>query len=219
MSSTTKKSIQNKLEIFFNDYPNIKFKPNELILRPSQPINSIYYIKNGYTRWYCISKDGEELTMHIAKPGSFFPIMIVLANTQNKYYWEATVPTEVYKAPAEDVIAMLKSEPEILFDLNRRFAKGLCGMLARIEEVTFSSSYTKIMSVLSYFGNKYGKNKLKQTLIQFRLTHSDIAAWTGLSRETVSRRLEKMEKIGIISHDKRYIVIHKDRVKLLSSLI
>jgi CRP-like cAMP-binding protein len=49
------------------------------------------------------------------------------------------------------------------------------------------------------------------------LTHNDIATWTGAKRETVSRQMEKLASVGIISLEKHLIVI-EDKQKLEEEL-
>ena len=45
------------------------------------------------------------------------------------------------------------------------------------------------------------------TLIEFALTQDELASWTGATRETVSRALRLMRRLGWISTDHRSITV------------
>jgi CRP-like cAMP-binding protein len=45
------------------------------------------------------------------------------------------------------------------------------------------------------------------TLIEFALTQDELASWTGATRETVSRALRLMRRLGWIATDHRSITV------------
>ena len=86
-------------------------------------------------------------------------------------------------------------------------------MATRVEGLTFDTAYRKVESLLLYFAKKFGEKKGKDTIIDYPLTHREIASWIGSARETVSLEIEKLKKNGIITVTKRTILI-KDMKKL-----
>lgn len=199
--------VQKKVETFFSQFPALSFSSKKIVLHPDDPITSIYYIKDGSVRMYAISEDGEEITLHVFQPTSFFPIMLDLNSTPNMYYFEANEQTNVFRAPTQNVITFLESEPDVLFDLTKRFAAGINGLLLRIEKYSTSDSKTKLVQLLLYLASKFGKKNENGIDIELTLRHEDIAHWTGTSRETVSRNLEKLAQQGVIHLQKNRITI------------
>lgn len=207
------KKIAEKLEKFFGKFKYLQFKKGELVLSANDRKFDIFYIKKGCVKIYSVSSDGQEAIYHITHPGSYFPMMLALANKPNRYYYEATMDTEVWCAPTEKVIKFIKSDREILFDLASRFGAGLCGMMARVESLVADSAYIKIASLLSYLASKYGRKNEQGVLVQRKFSHSDIAGWLGISRETASRQMKKFQKQEIITYKDGLILI-KDLEKL-----
>lgn len=185
-SVITTKAVSKKLDRFFKHYPTATYKAGDVIIQPAETIDTISYVTKGCVRAYTLSKDGQELTLHIARARSYFPIMFALASLPNRYYWQAVSPVSVQKAPLKDVLAFVEQDPAILLDLTKRFAGGICGLLLRIEDLTFKSSHEKVVSILSYLEKTYNGHD--------KLTHSDLAAWTGLTRETVTRQMQIFKK-------------------------
>ena len=209
MAAKTDSVISQKLERFFNNYNTLTFNAGETILRPDEKISRIYFVKSGNIKQFVNSPDGERLTVQIFKQYSFIPLVLFLSGKNNKYYFQAINATEVRSAPVEDVIAFIKENPDVLFDLTTRLSQAVAGLLQKIELNTFDNSYSRVLSMLIHLGVKYGEKRGEEYKISLLLSHSDIASMLGLRRETVSRKLALLRKNGIIRYDKENIVIIK----------
>lgn len=203
------KTVSQKINGFFEQFSKARYKKGQLIISANDKVKNIYFIKKGLIRIFSISKEGEEATLHIARPGSYFPIMLVLGKSDYKYNYDALTNSEVIVAPGDKVIEFIKSDPDVLLNLTEKFAAGICGLLDRIENLIFEDSYRKICLLLDYFADKYGRVKGEESLITLPLTHSSIATWTGLKRETVSRQISKLIKKGVISYKDGMVNIRK----------
>ena len=157
---------------------------------------------------YIISEEGEEATIHVFRQGSFFPIMLSLGSRPNKYYFEALEETVAIKAPAKEVTEFIKNDSDVLFDLTIRFADGITGLMLRIEQLVSQGAYPKIVSLLLYLADTFGKRQKDSVIIDLRFSHDQIGAWVGVARETVSRQMEKLENKGIISQIDHKIIIN-----------
>ena len=209
--------IEKKLDDFFSSAKPVFYKKKELILRAGEPIFGIFYLKKGFVRQYLITEEGEEVTIHIYRPPAFFPTMLALTNTPNRYYFEAATNIETYRQTPEKVLDFVTSEPEVLLDLTNRFAQAVIGLSKRIETLAIGSVYAKVIALISYLTHKFGEENDGGITIKLPVTHNDIAAWIGAKRETVSRQMEKLIEDGVISQEKHLIVI-RDKKKLNEEL-
>ncbi len=200
--------IEKKLDAFFQQYSLLHFKKNETILSAGSDIVDIFYLKKGFVRQSLITVDGEDITLHVFKPVSFFPIMLALGKKSlSKYTFSALEALDLRRAPYEKMEAFLKTEPDVLFDLATRLSQGLNGLLTKIETGTFTNAYEKVVSLLLYLSKQFGKETGSSITITLPLTHPDIASWTGLQRETVSRQIEVLQDKGILHREKNHLVI------------
>lgn len=199
--------ITKKLEDFFGKHKAAIFKKGDLILRPSDGEFGIFYIKKGSVRLYNITKSGREVTYHIANPGTYFPIMLVFAGKKNTYYFEAMERTEVYIAPTDQVLQFIKSDSQIQMDIIIRFSNALSGFMLKIEDLLTDSAYGQVASLLRYFARKFGIKTETGMLIKLRLTHTEIASWLGISRETVTRQLKQMQEKGELNYQDGFFLI------------
>lgn len=202
----TQDSINTKLETFFVQFEPRTYKKGQVIIRP-EDTSGVFFLKQGNVREYGISPHGVEVGIHIFNPNSFFPMMWVIADIPNRYYYEALTDVQIYNAPKEKVLNFVKDNPEILFDLTKRILIGLDKVTSRIEIISYGKASIKVLSVLLYLSRHFGEEMDKKIYIKHKFTHQDIATLAGITRETTSREWEKLENEGIISTVNQTIII------------
>lgn len=199
--------MKNLLQGFFTKSKPLFYKKGDMVINPEEKSHLIFYIKNGYVQAQSMSEDGKELILYVAGPGSCVPIIPLLANKKNEYYWKAISPVEAYKWPFEKTVKFLKRNPSLLLDLFSNSANVTYEITKRMESLVFNSAQDRIKAIFPYLVKHYGKRRGNQTVIKHRLTHHELAAWTGLNRETVSRKMKLLEKSGFISYKNRETII------------
>lgn len=185
----------------------LRYKKGETILHAEDPPPGIFFIQSGYVRLFSISEDGEELTLIIFRPGDAFPLSWVIDNIPNIYNLEAMTQAQIYRAPKEKFVLFLKRHPEILFEFTKRILVRLTGLLTRMEQLVFGNAYAKVASILYLCGERFGKKTGRGTVIELPLTHKDIGLMVGITRETTSIEMKKLERKGLVFYQNGLIVI------------
>lgn len=202
--------IKLKLEAFFSGFKQLTYKKGEILIRADDDPAGIFYLKQGTVRQYAVSKDGEEQTLTLYKPISYFPMMWAINNTHNSYYFEALTEVEVFRAPKVAVLEFLKKEPDVLYDLTSRIYSGMHGLLTRMEYLLFNSAYNKILFTLINNASRFGTNENGE--VHLHMTHKDIAAFSGLTKETISREIKKLEEKGLVKNQNQLLIIQDIKV-------
>lgn len=202
--------ISEKIESFFSQYRTIDCKAKETIIHMSDEPSGVYFVSNGFVKMNTILANGNELTLNIFKPGSFFPMTWAIANIGNNYLYQTITSANIYKAPKEDVIKFLKNNQDVLFDLTKRVFSGMDGLMTNITHLVFGNAQNRVSSALLLCARRFGEKKEKGKIaINIHLTHQDIANIAGLTRETTSIEMGKLKRNKIISKIKGGIIISK----------
>ncbi|MBI4062610.1 Crp/Fnr family transcriptional regulator [Candidatus Gottesmanbacteria bacterium] len=186
------------VEAFFHRYPRISFKKGTLLIGADENPTGISFIGKGFVKQYVISPKGQALMLAIFKPGAFIPLTWGINETPNASNFESLTDVTLYRAPPEAVITFLREHPDVLYNCTQRLLAGLSGMLERLQMLALDDAYEKVVRVLVYFGKLH---------IPFPLPHKEIAAWTGLARETVSLQMEKLIHRGLIRYNGRTLEV------------
>lgn len=212
------KDKTKEFELFFKKFVVRKYKKGEVLIRADDDPQGIFCLKKGYVRQFTISRLGFELTLHILKPISYFPIVWAVNGTPNVYYFEALTPVEVGRAPREEVVNFIKDKPTIIFELLSKLIEDYAESLTRIEHLVFSDAYRRVISVLLYIAKHFGSTSNNGIIVDHYFTQQDIATLTGVARETASIEMLKLEKKELIKYVGRSILI-KSKIKLELELV
>lgn len=191
------KQIINKLNQFFGKYPGIKFKKNEILIKAGDEPKGIFYLINGNVRQYSIDNEGNEATLNIYKPHTFFPMSYAVGEYKNNNFFEAIEEVEVKKAPKNELLKFIKKEPEVMLDLLRRLYRGLEGVLSQLRILMSGTARQKLITVLLISAKRFGTS--------LKFTHQDLANMAGISRETVSREMNTLKKQNLVDYSGSFI--------------
>lgn len=189
-----------EFEAFYKQFAVRSYKKGEMLIRADDDPQGIFCLTKGYIRQYTISKTGFELTLHILRPVSYFPMVWAINGTPNVYYFEALTPVEVGRAPRDEVVNFIKDRPTIIFELLSELIERYAETLTRMEHLVFSDAYRRVISVLLYIAKHFGEKTSKGVIVNHRFTQQDIATLVGIARETASIELVKLEKKGLIKY-------------------
>lgn len=210
----------NKTKVFEDFYKQFRirnYKKGEMLIRADDDPQGIFCLKRGYVRQYTISKTGFELTLHILKPISYFPMVWAINGTPNVYYFEALTPVEVGRAPRDQVVSFIKDKPILLFELMSELLEDYAETLKRVEHLVFSDAYRRVISILLYIAKHFGEEKNNVVTVHHRFTQQDIATLVGVARETAGVEMVRLEKKGLIKYVE-HKMIFKNMEKLNAEL-
>jgi CRP/FNR family transcriptional regulator, dissimilatory nitrate respiration regulator len=192
----------------FQPYKELTFKKYETIVRAEEEQFYLYYLESGFVRQYLLSPEGQELTLNIFKPGSYFYAAWALGMDERKYFFEAIGQVKVRKAPRVEVNRLFMERPEMMMELTKRLISGLQATTERAESLAFGNARQRVAMVIYGLARRFGEIKDSQPItIKLPMTHKLVASMAGLARETTSLEIELMREQKIISNQGRTMVV------------
>ena len=210
---------QQKLEQFLSQFKRFHYKRNVVIIRPDDIPSGVFYLSRGYVKLYTLSESGQELILIIFKPGDFFPMIWTFKDVVPTQYCETMTAVELYRTSKEKFKEFVQENPEVLWDVTGKILIRLLGLLERMEYMVFGNAYQKVAAIIEICAERFGIKKGKELIIKVPLTHRDIASLIGLTRETVSIEMKKLEGKGILKRSGKFYVIKKQKTLLQESLL
>lgn len=217
MSSPTTKS---KLRQFFEQGARVRFKKGEIIARPGEPSQHIYFITSGYVKVYYLHKSGQESIQLILQKGEFFPGRWLIHYKEDDLYYEALTDLRVLRRKKSELRTAMEEDAGLLSDVTEYTFDIFRYFMDRLRSIQQRSAYGRLVSYLltkaGRFGTAHmGKKQNGTTKIMCPLTHQTIASSIGASRETVSREFEKLKAKNIVAYDEQsHLIIILDMERL-----
>lgn len=189
----------------FAKYPERIYQKGQILLYAGEEPAHIFYMLEGRVRQYDISYRGDEVIVNVFRPPAFFPMSSAMNRTDNKYFFKTENKVRLRIVPQEDALNYIKANPDVLYDLLSRVYRGSDALIGRLVQLMSGSAKSRLLFELA---NEARKLKAADTgPIQLEIKENDLAARTGLSRETVSREMQGLKEAGIVSVSKQGVRI------------
>lgn len=202
-----KEETKKKLIAFFAKYPLKKFKKGQIIFEPNEDFRGVYFVKSGYLRVYDMVNNEKESGIQLVKPLFYLSLISAKTGLKNRHFIETMTPIEAWLVPKEDFVKEMKENPKLNEEISALVMEKFLETTSYMAQLISGNARAKIVGLIYSLARDYGMTKDKQVTIKFKITHKLIASLTGLTRETVTLQMLKLEKDGLIDNDRRQIVI------------
>lgn len=175
-----------------------RYAKDQVVLQEEDTSHYMYLVYSGKVRVVKMTEEGREQIITIHRKSEFFGEMALLDGK--------TAPATVI-AHEDAVIGLLSREDfehHLLSNelISRKIITLLCDRLreswAMIRILGFDSAEQRLIAVLDRLQEQYGIMNDGGVIINVKLTHQQLANYTSVTRETVTRILKRFEKEGII---------------------
>lgn len=208
---------QKLIASFFAPNKPLRYKKGEIILRPDNLNPGVNFVEKGHIKVYSITEEGTEKLHLIFKSGALFPLLWIFKGIIRDVYYEALDEVVLKKAPKEEFVKFINDDPGAMRELIDKILITMDVYVDRIDELEYVKSYPRLVSGLLTFSKHFGRKTGKTVLVDVPLTHRDIASSLNMTRETVSREMERLIGKKLIAYKKHLIVI-RDLVRLKGEL-
>ena len=184
----------HEIEQVINKIVVKQFEKNETILYEEDTNEYMYITLLGRVKAIRTTEDGKEIILAIHKSGSFFGEMALIDGK--------TMPASVI-ATEDSLVAIISKNDffSIIFNHNKiahNLLQILCGRLRKcwdtIQLLNFNNAAHRTKMLFLMLTEEYGEKVPDGTMLKIKLTHQDISDMTGLTRESVTRVIDKLQK-------------------------
>ena len=188
-----------------------------MILLQNEDPGTVRIIKSGVVRVYDITAEGEERTVSFDVETEIIPIGWVLGKLEKaQYFYQALTDVEVYTLKRQDFLHYIKFHPKIAYEFYANLANRHMALQHRIYALEQTTAASKIAYTLSYLVGRFGeKNSANVSQLTVPLTQQELANFIGLTRETTSTELKKLERRGILRTKDKLFHINTPKLRKL----
>lgn len=204
----------HKVKAMGEKHQFLQFKRDQFIYFPEEPASHIYMISDGRVRIGHYLDDGKEIVKSILTRGEIFGELALAGEEHRKDFAQAMDDkTTVCPLSIEELKNLMFEDKELSFKILKLVGFRLMKLERKLELLVFKDARTRIIEFLKDAAAWKGKKVGFETMIPTRLTHKDIAALTGTSRQTVTTVLNDLKEQNLINFDRKKILI-RDLAKL-----
>ncbi|HEX9020600.1 MAG TPA: Crp/Fnr family transcriptional regulator [Nitrospirota bacterium] len=174
------------------------FKKNVTIFHEENASEYMYLILEGEVKVTQITDTGKEIILSVHQTGDFFGELSLIDGKTAPATVSATRNSVIAIISRKDFYSILYGQSKVLDNLLRILCGRLRESMKKIQLMNFNNATQRLKMLFLMLSESYGEESEEGTLLKIKLIHQDIAAMTGLTRETVTRILDRWKRSGEI---------------------
>ena len=204
----TIKSVRQQIRHFFslNGYKRFYDKKNT-IFQVNDLAHEGYIVENGRVRTYKITPEGKEVTFNILNTGEMLGMAEIVLGCPRKRYAETMCKTTLMVISKEQLFRLFYSDIDLCFKNLWILTQHLIRYQNIVEDLMVLPVKERIIKLIIRLCKELGKQQDNCTIIDFPITHEEIAQMVGSTRQTVTIILNELKKEGILSWEQKRIKI------------
>ncbi|MGH1378746.1 MAG: Crp/Fnr family transcriptional regulator [Alphaproteobacteria bacterium] len=198
---------EETLEDIVKHCRNKKLYKGQELFAAGDDADNFYIILNGWVKLSRISRDGEEIIIHVFGPGESFAEAAVFGD-KRKYpvYAQSIEDAEVVEIPRSLFIKKIEEDSRFALRLLGSISAHQHYLVQQLEQVTSRTAPQRIGAFLLRFCKRHTEGTDGVMVVDLPYDKAIISTRLSIKPETFSRALAKLEPYGV-SADKRSITI------------
>ncbi len=184
-----------------------KFGRGEMIFTPGDPDEQLYFLRSGTVRVYKTYGDYKEATVALLKDGGIFGKLDLTENGSQDDFAEASTEARIAAVRKPAVAWLVKRRPDLALSLFSAMSERVRQSDTLIVTLLHREVSSRLAALLSNLADRFGEENGRETFIDVRLTHMELANMIASTREAVSKAMTELQREELIEVRNRQIFV------------
>jgi CRP/FNR family transcriptional regulator, anaerobic regulatory protein len=190
----------------------------DMLFEAGQSQQCLYAIRTGSFKSFTLTEQGEQQITGFHLPGDIIGFD-GLSNKQHPSYTEALETAMVCEIPLANLDTLLDQLPKLRQQMVRLMSEQIQVEQHMMLLLNRKTAEQKLAAFLSQMAQRFGHRGLSDSEFRLTMTRRDIGNYLGLTVETISRLLTKLDKDQLIAVNGKLIsIIDKPALSRLAAL-
>ncbi|MDR7075027.1 CRP/FNR family transcriptional regulator [Neobacillus niacini] len=202
-------SIYSLLNQFFQKTEQIqKVKAGTVLFQEKDSVEYVYLLLSGTVALGRVHMRGKDFILKILNSGELIvEYQLFKHNPHYQAYAKTLADSEILAIKKEQFEAFIKTDPDAMNAFVSWLSTGYLKAQMKCQDLIMNGKKGGLYSILIRLSNTYGVKTEDGILIDFPLTHQELANLTYGTREVIQRALKELREKEIISYDQQKFTI------------
>jgi CRP/FNR family cyclic AMP-dependent transcriptional regulator len=178
-----------------------------VVFRRGEPGSHLFVILRGHVKFGSGAADGREVTLNLLGPGAVFGELAFADGGPRTADVVAVEAVELLALSRRDLIPFLKKEPDVVLQLMAALAARARWISESYEDAAFLELPARLAKRLLFLSRHFGFDTPRGRRLAATLPHRELANHMNVTRESISRLMQKWRKEGVIEERRGVIVL------------
>ena len=177
------------------------------IYLPADAADSALLLAEGRVRLSSTTPEGKQSILAFIEAGELFGELSVIDAGMREERAEAVVNSVVVLIPGGELRKLMEESPGLSLSITKLIGLRRNRVERRLRNLLFHSNRERLTHLLAELTEQYGIATSEGVEIGLRLSHQDMAAVIGATRETVTTLLGEMQQEGLLKISRQKLVL------------
>ena len=211
MSETPVENYQVLRQVkFFSQWPHdllleaakaskvYEVEAGEEIAQQGQILQHLYVIASGEIAIGVSNADGRRYVRRYAASGQVYGLLSILDGQATPQFYSARVRTRMILVPKAEILSALERHPPLWWSVVQHWSGIHRAHLTGLHEIAFDTLRMRLLRALLDYASQRGLREVPATPLELRLNQDHLANLLGMTRQSVSREVKRLEREGHI---------------------
>ncbi|HSX15199.1 MAG TPA: Crp/Fnr family transcriptional regulator [Candidatus Saccharimonadales bacterium] len=195
------------VDFFYHAGNFLRYRKGELVLHAEDDAAFIFYVESGFMKVYSTNDRGEECILVVYGPGELFPLLWLPRQARRNVHYQTLAPCTVLRVRTEDLETALREDAALSFEMIEHATEQHGVFIDRINNLQYKFARERLVYYLLYLARRFGKAVDGCYEIGLRISQQVLASNINLSRESVGREMDRLERKKMIRVHRGHIVL------------
>jgi CRP/FNR family transcriptional regulator, cyclic AMP receptor protein len=199
---------QDELQTIAQIIKQQHYARNRVIIRAGERGSVFFLLTAGVVRVSVAENQGKEIILGVLYPNDFFGEMALLDGLPRSATVTALVDSQVLMISRKDFLDCVRRVPQIATKMIVTLSLRLRRTDQKVGTLVFLKAPRRVARTLLELAQAQGQPSPAGVVVQLLFTRRELAELAGVSRETFSRLLTRFQQLGVLSIDRRKLLVH-----------
>ena len=200
---------------YVKQFPMRTFSRGELLLQKGDSIHALFALRTGFIKVTSINNEGVERLVWIAGRYDIAPSeQLFTRHGTTRFFYTALTDGSYYDIDKSSFLDIARQYPELMSEIAQSMSLHYDDFLYRVDAMDAATVKERLLRTLIYLSERLSADT-RVNLYDYglTLTHNDLAAMIGSTRETTSLTLNELRNEGLIDYSRKHLTVHVNAFK------
>lgn len=205
---------QDEIDIISEGVVFTDYTKGDYIFRNGDKADKLYIVVSGKMKISNYLADGREQILYIYATGDFVGAFNLLKEDEFKYNAEALEDTTISTLSKNKFDKIILKNPEITLKILEKAYERIRDVEGLVVRLSAANADAKVAGLLLELIKDFGVTKKDDIVLDLSINREEMGNYAGISRETMTRKLNHFKDLGYIDFIGNKKIIIKDETKL-----
>jgi CRP/FNR family transcriptional regulator, cyclic AMP receptor protein len=198
---------QDELRMIAQIIKQQRYARNRVIIRAEERGDVFFLLTAGVVRVSVAGNQGKEIILGVLYPNDFFGEMALLDGLPRSATVTAVADSEVLMISRRDFLDCIRRVPQIAAKMIVTLSLRLRRTDQKVGTLVFLKAPRRVARTLLELAKGQGQRTPAGIMVELLFTRLELAELAGVSRETFTRLLTKFQRLGVLTIDRRKLLV------------